>query len=104
SIDGGDRELVEVPHREIQRLRKRAQAVVRAGRVVVSRGNVRDERPGAWKFDRATGDVVARAERSTGAGEHDDADRVVHLCLEKRLDQVALQVARHTVQSLGAIE
>ena len=43
TVDRGDRELVQAPHRHVQRLGDRAQPLVGADRVGVPGGNVGDE-------------------------------------------------------------
>ena len=104
AVDGGDRELVQAPHRRVQRLGDRAQPLVGADRIGVPGGNVGHEprRPG--ELGRPAADVVAGAERAALAREDHDANGIVHLRLEQRLDQVPLDVGRRAVQALRPVE
>ena len=80
------------------------QAVIRPRRVVMSPRNIRHPCLPGMLPKRTTGNIVARGKGASRAGKHDHTDRVVHLGLDEGFNQVAFQLRRHPVQTLGLVK
>ncbi len=101
SVDGGDRELVEITDGLVEGLGVHPQRRGRPDRRIVPTG---DHRDGGRRLAVIAAQVVAGAEGSPLAGEDHHPDRVVHLDAGTELDQVSLEALGHRVEGVGAVE
>jgi len=104
AANGRNAQLVEVADRDVDLLRNRAEPVVGSDRRRVARRERRYERIGLGFRREIPLQIVPGTERAARAGEQHHTHRIVHLCLDEGLDEVALQRMRHSIETLGPVE